>query len=198
MYKDFLAGYQKIFQDKRWITISNILTLSRIVVSPVIAFEIYRQNWHMAFGLFVFGAITDLLDGYLARLFNTQTHLGRMLDPLADKIFLISLFYSLAFISSPSFHIPSWFVYLILFREFVILFGSMVLLALKVNFEIRPILWGKLTTFFQIMFIGWIFSCCFFRWIPHRTYNVSLILLASYSIFSLLQYVRVGLEYLKS
>ncbi len=197
MYKDFLVGYHKIFQDKRWINISNIFTISRIVISPLIVFEIYCRNWRFAFGLFVFGALTDLLDGYLARLFDTQTHLGRVLDPLADKIFLLSIFYSLAFISSPSFHIPSWFVYLILFREVVILCGSMVLLALKVNFEIHPIVWGKLATFFQVMFIGWIFACCFFHWIPQRTYNVSLVLLASYSIFSLLQYVRVGLGYLR-
>lgn len=197
MTNRFGVELNKVFQDKNWINISNVFTILRIVVSPLIMFELYCRNWELAFGLFVFGAITDFLDGYLARLLNMQTNLGRMLDPLADKIFLISLFYSLSFISSPSFRIPSWFVYLILFREIVILLGSGILLVLKVNFKIQPILWGKLTTFFQIIFIGWIFSCCFFHWIPQRTYNVSLILLALYSVFSLLQYIRVGLRCLR-
>lgn len=190
--------YHKILQDKRWLNISNIFTLTRILLSPVIVWQMYRRNWNCAFGLFVIGAITDLLDGYLARLLDTQTNLGKMLDPIADKIFLVSSFFSLSFISTPSFQIPAWFVYLLLVREFVLLAGCALLLVLKINFDVQPILWGKLTTVFQIIFIGWIFSCYFFRWIPIKTYNVFLILLAVYSIFSLLQYVRVGFNYLKS
>lgn len=189
--------YHKILQDKRWVNISNIFTLTRILLAPVIILQMYWRNWNMAFGFFVIGALTDLLDGYLARLLNTQTNLGRMLDPIADKIFLVSSFFSLSFISTPSFQIPSWFVYLLLFREFVLLLGCIFLLALKINFEIKPIMWGKLTTLFQIIFIGWIFSCYFFHWIPLKTYNVSLVMLAGYSIFSLLQYVKVGIGYFK-
>lgn len=192
------SWYHKILQDKRWLNISNIFTLIRILLSPVIIWQMYCRNWNWAFGFFVIGAITDLLDGYLARLFDIQTNLGRMLDPVADKIFLGSSFFSLSFISTPSFHIPFWFVYLLLFREFVLLFGCMLLFMLKTNFEVQPIMWGKLTTVFQILFIVWIFFCYFFNWIPLRTYNVSLVLLAIYSIFSLLQYIRVGFNYIKS
>ncbi|MFH1253858.1 MAG: CDP-alcohol phosphatidyltransferase family protein [bacterium] len=191
------SWYHKILQDKRWVNISNIFTLIRILLSPVIVWQMYCLNWNWAFGFFVVGAITDLLDGYLARLFDTQTNLGRMLDPVADKIFLVSSFFSLSFISTPSFHIPSWFVYLLLFREFALLLGCVLLFALKINFDVQPIMWGKLTTVFQILFIVWIFSCYFFHWIPLKTYSVSLVLLAGYSIFSLLQYIRVGFNYLK-
>ncbi len=191
------AWYHKILQDKRWLNISNVFTLIRILLSPVIVWQMSRRNWNFAFGLFVVGAVTDLLDGYLARLFNTQTNLGRMLDPIADKIFLVSSFFSLSFVSTPSFQIPAWFVYLLLFREFVLLFGCALLFVLKIKFEVQPILWGKLTTLFQFIFIVWIFSCYFFHWIPLKTYSIILILLAVYSIFSLLQYVRVGFNYLK-
>jgi cardiolipin synthase (CMP-forming) len=192
------AWYHNILQDKRWLNIPNIFTFIRILLSPVIVWQMYCRNWNWAFGLFVVGAMTDLLDGYLARLFDIQTNLGRMLDPIADKIFLISSFFSLSFISTPSFHIPFWFVYLLLFREFVLLFGCALLFMLKSDFEVQPIMWGKLTTVFQIIFIVWIFFCYFFNWIPLRTYNVSLVLLAIYSTFSLLQYIRVGFNYLKS
>lgn len=190
--------YHKILQDKRWLNISNIFTLIRILLSPVIVWQMYCRNWNNAFIFFVIGAITDLLDGYLARLFDTQTNLGRMLDPIADKIFLVSSFFSLSFISTPSFHVPAWFVYLLLFREFALLSGCVLLFVIRVNFEAQPIMWGKLATVFQILFILWIFSCYFFHWIPIKTYSISLILLAAYSIFSLLQYIRVGFNYLKS
>lgn len=189
--------YHKILQDKSWVNISNIFTLIRILLSPVIVWQVYCRNWFLAFSFFVIGALTDLLDGYLARLLDMQTNLGRMLDPVADKIFLVSSFFSLSFISTPSFHIPSWFVYLLLFREFALLSGCAFLFALKENFEVQPIMWGKLTTVFQILFIVWIFSCYFFHWIPVKTYSISIVLLAIYSIFSLLQYLRVGFNYLK-
>lgn len=192
------SWYHKILQDKRWLNISNIFTLIRILLSPVIVWQMYCRNWNYAFIFFVIGAVTDLLDGYLARLFDTQTNLGRMLDPIADKIFLVSSFFSLSFISTPSFHVPAWFVYLLLFREFALLSGCVLLFLIRVNFEAQPIMWGKLATVFQIIFIVWIFSCYFFHWIPVKTYSVSLILLAAYSIFSLLQYIRVGFNYLKN
>jgi len=195
MKNNFWASYNKILQDKRWLNISNIFTLIRIALAPVIVFQMYCRNWKLAFCFFVVGAATDLLDGYLARLLDMQTNLGRILDPIADKILLVASFFSLAFISTPSFHIPSWFVYLLLLREFILLSGSAILLVLKSNFEVQPIMWGKLTTLFQIIFIVWIFSCYFFHWIPVRTYNVSIVLLAGYSVFSLLQYVKVGLSY---
>jgi len=198
MKNNIWAWYHKILQDKRWVNVSNIFTVIRILLSPVIIWQMYCRNWNLAFVFFVIGAFTDLLDGYLARLLDSQTNLGRMLDPIADKIFLVSSFFSLSFISSPSFHIPSWFVYLLLFREFVLLTGCVILYLLKIDFESKPIIWGKLTTLFQIVFIVWIFSCYFFHWIPLRTYNISLVLLAVYSIFSLFQYVRVGFNYLKS
>lgn len=198
MKKAFWSGYHRILQDKRWLNISNIFTGIRIILSPLIVLAMYYKNWNMAFCFFIVCALTDLLDGYLARLFDMQTNLGRMLDPIADKIFLISSFFSLAFINTPSFHVPSWFVYLMLFREFVILSGVAFLLALKIDFKVQPIMWGKLTTLFQIIFIGWIFTCYFFHWIPVKTYNISLILLAAYSIFSLWQYVLVGFRHLRS
>lgn len=198
MKNNFWVSYYKIFQDKRWLNISNIFTLIRVALTPVIVLQMYYKNWNMAFCFFVVGALTDLLDGYLARLFDVQTNLGRMLDPIADKIFLVVSFFSLAFVGTPSFCIPSWFVYLLLCREIVILAGSAFLLIFNSNFEVHPLMWGKLTTFFQIIFIMWIFSCYFFHWIPVKTYGISIILLAGYSIFSLLQYIKVGLQYFRN
>jgi len=193
-----MKTFSKIFQDKHWLTTSNIITTLRIFLAPVVVVGMYRSCWVFSFFIFVLAAATDLLDGYLARLLNEQTHFGRMLDPVADKIFLISSFYSLSFINTPSFIVPAWFVGLILVREVLILLGSLFLIIFCSDFEIKPILWGKLTTFFQLAFIAWIFACYFFSWIPVKTYNISLILLAIYSVISFLVYAKIGLTKLFS
>lgn len=188
--------FEKIFKDKSWLTISNFLTISRIFLTPVIVYGIFSQRWRMVFLLFLIVTITDLLDGYLARLLNQNTYLGKILDPVADKFLIISSFSSLAFLHSPSFFIPAWFVALVVLREFIIIFGSSILLFLKTNFEVQPNIWGKLTTFFQLIFIMWIFICYFFAWVPAKTYYSLLILLSFFSILSLLQYIKIGFQFL--
>ena len=187
--------YKEILKDKSWITVSNILTVSRILLTPIIVFGIFKESWNIVFGLIFFVGISDLLDGYLARLLDEGTNLGKILDPLADKFLIISLFSSLAF-RSPSFSIPIWFVILILLRELIIIFGTGIILHLGINVKISPTIWGKLTTFFQLLFIFWLFVCNFFKWMPARTYYILLILLSIFSIFSLFKYIKLGINYL--
>jgi cardiolipin synthase (CMP-forming) len=187
---------EKIFEDKSWFTISNFLTFIRIFLTPIIVYGISREKWNFVFFLLLVVAVTDVLDGFLARLLNENTNLGKMLDPIADKFLLISSFCALAFLDSPSFFIPSWFVILIFVREFIILLGSFLIFKFRVDFEIAPTIWGKLTTFFQLLFIFWLFICNFFGWVPARTYQTLLIFLSIFSIFSLLQYIKIGIMYI--
>ena len=194
-YSDPIAD--QVIQDKKWFTISNCLTFVRILLTPVIVVAIIFKYWYFAFYSFVFAAITDLLDGYLARLLNEQSNLGAMLDPIADKFFLISTFSSLAFLDSPFFHIPIWFVILILCREFTIMLGTFSMMQANINVKINPTIWGKLTTFFQIIFISWIFICYFFSWVPSKTYYTLLGFITAFSIISLVQYVSLGIKYLR-
>lgn len=187
---------KNIFKDKSWLTISNGLTIFRIILIPFIVFGISRQAWYPVFILFIISSITDFFDGYLARVLNQETYLGKALDPLADKLFIISVFSSLAFINSPSFWIPKWFVALVLTRELVILLGSLFIIKTKVKFEIHPTIWGKLTTFFQLIFIAWLFILNFFGWVPAKTYFVLLIVLSGFSIMAFFQYAKIGIAYL--
>ncbi|MFC1894974.1 CDP-alcohol phosphatidyltransferase family protein [Candidatus Dependentiae bacterium] len=184
-----------IFADKSWFTLANFLTFSRIILTPVIVYQIFYQNWLNVFSLILFVSLTDLFDGYLARKFNHGTNLGKVLDPIADKFLLVSLFVSLAFLHSPSFFIPYWFVGLIVLRESIILIGSMLLLVSDKSFQVEPTIFGKLTTFFQLIFIVWIFLCYFFCWAPAKTYYVLTSLLAIFSILSLIQYIKIGFDF---
>jgi cardiolipin synthase (CMP-forming) len=183
-----------IFKDKRLFTISNFLTLLRIILSPVVVWGIFLNNWVFAFGIFFLASLTDLLDGYLARLFNEKTRFGALLDPLADKIFLLSLFGALVFIDSPSFPIPNWFFIIVVTRELIILVGAAVLLIFDFEFNVEPTFSGKLTTFFYILFISWVFVCHFLKWLPMKTFFVLLVMLSLFSLLSLFYYVKIGLK----
>ena len=175
--------------------ISNLLTISRIFIAPFIVLGIFYNYWYLVFFLLVVAGLTDFFDGYLARKFNQGTVLGACLDPIADKILLVSTFSALAMIDSPSFKVPFWFVFFLFFREIIILGGTLFLFLTGKDFKVSPSIAGKMTTFFQLSFIFWIFACYFFGWNPIKTYSVLIVILALFSFISLFQYGMIGLRY---
>lgn len=186
-----------IYGDKRWLTFSNVLTASRIALAPCVVLVIYLQLWALAFSIFFYAAATDFFDGYIARLLKDQTSLGKMLDPIADKIFLSVSFGALAFLPSPLFPIPGWFFIIVLMREIILSAGVYTVMRANKSFTLAPTIWGKLTTCLQLLFILWLFICYFARWSPIKTYFVSLVLLTAFSVISLLHYMIKGYMYWK-
>jgi len=179
-------------EEKR-ITVSTLFTLTRIVLTPCIVIAMVMHQWGVAFWLFLIAAFTDVADGNIARLFNQKTFLGACLDPIADKFLLISCFATLAFVQSPLFSIPLWFVLLVLCKELVIVVGSFSIYIARGHLEVQPTILGKITTFVQVLFIIWLFACYFFHWLPIKTYATMLGVLFFLIVFSLVQYVRLGL-----
>jgi cardiolipin synthase (CMP-forming) len=145
------------------ITVPTILTLGRIFLTPIIVYSMVQQQWQKAFYLFLVAAITDVIDGGLARFWNVRTFLGGCLDALADKFLLVSCFATLAFVQTPLFTIPRWFACIILLKEAILILGSFIIYYIKGTIEIKPTLLGKGTTFVQICFIIWFFSLILFR-----------------------------------
>ena len=173
----------------RWGTISNGLTIFRLLASPVIAILLYQAAWWNAMVLFVVASFTDLLDGYCARAFNQQTWLGTILDPLADKCLLLSTFGALTFFHVPLFHIPVWFFVVVLGREICMVVGSVVAMLFFKNISVSPTWSGKATTMLHMIFLAWIFICYFMQWLPQKTYGCFLMFLAFFSLFSFVHYV---------
>ena len=173
------------------IFLPTLCTLLRIILTPFIVLAMLSNHWLFAFWLFIIAGITDVADGFFARLFNCQSFFGACLDPLADKFLLLSCFVTLSVFSTPLFSIPGWFVVLILFKEFVILAGSAFLLYQRV-LAVEPTSLGKRTTFMQLVFIAWLFSCYFFQWMPIKTFHCVLMLLSLLIIICLIQYIIIG------
>lgn len=174
------------------ITLATWITLARLLLTPWIIGAMVGGKWDVAFVLFCISAFTDVVDGAIARVFNQKTFLGACLDPIADKVLLLSCFATLAFIDTPLFVIPLWFVLLVLAKEVLQLSGAFFIFYKKGHFEVRPTLLGKLTTFVQVMFIIWLFACYFFQWMPIKTYYAMLGLMLIMVFCTFVQYVYNG------
>ena len=126
--------------------IPNLLTLFRIFLVPIfVILLIYGQTFY-ALLTFMTAGVTDALDGFIARVFNQKTVLGAYLDPIADKLLLVTSYIVLAIISI----IPPWLAVLVISRDIFILIGVAVLFINHKSFEVRPTLLGKVSTFFQL------------------------------------------------
>jgi cardiolipin synthase len=130
------------------LNVPNTLTLARIVAVPAFLVLLSDGRFVAALVLLVAAAVTDAADGAIARLTNTKTALGAYLDPLADKLLLLSAFIALAFLNE----VPRWLTVIVLSRDVVIVTGFFLLFVLtQRTIEIRPSAFGKGTTFFQLV-----------------------------------------------
>ncbi len=135
--------------------IPNILTILRIILVPVFIIFIWYNLPVHALITFIVAGLTDALDGYIARRFKQETQLGKILDPIADKTLLISAFIFL-FNSKLPIKLPFWFVVIVISRDIYILAGSFLIYILKGYLKVKPSIFGKATTFFQIISIVYV------------------------------------------
>lgn len=129
---------------------ANLLTLLRLCCVPPIVILVRSGEYHSAAGIFLFAAVTDLADGYVAKRFNGITTFGAVLDPIADKLLMASVFITLAVEGL----LPGWIVLLVIGRDLLIAFGTLALRLMVGSFKIEPLLLGKLSTFTQIVLAG--------------------------------------------
>lgn len=135
----------------------NLITVFRILLAPFFFVELVSyqagQEPHRwaAFWLLTAGVISDALDGFLARILKCQTQLGKFLDPLADKLLLLSGFIGLLWVSELPYNPPVWFTVAIVFRDLVIVIGLIILTIFSRKPEVKPNMLGKATTFFQMI-----------------------------------------------
>ncbi|WP_424814360.1 CDP-alcohol phosphatidyltransferase family protein [Roseococcus sp. YIM B11640] len=128
------------------LTLPNLITLARLAAVPATVWLIMHHRLEWAFGLFLAAGISDALDGWLARYTNSRSAIGAMLDPLADKALLVSVYVTLAAIGA----LPDWLAILVVFRDVVILGGAVLLWMLGVGGGVRPLYVSKLNTALQL------------------------------------------------
>jgi cardiolipin synthase len=131
----------------RWVNVANLLTVLRLLLVPFVILAILNGNHIRALALFAGAAVTDALDGIAARELGSPTRLGAYLDPIADKCLLSGVFLALAVAHLA----PRWLVVLVFGRDLYILAAAAFLLWLTPVRRFPPSVWGKVSTFVQVL-----------------------------------------------
>ncbi len=176
--------------------IANKLTVLRILLIPVFLFVLLSNmpnNFIIALVIFIIASFTDFLDGYLARSLNLVTKLGKFLDPLADKLLVISAM--LAFIELGL--LSSTVVLIIVSRELIIsVFRA---IAASEGIVIAASWWGKLKTNSQILMIIILLLNNYISISVSKYLNPSIITIATiFTVFSGVDYIIKNKQVLKS
>jgi cardiolipin synthase len=131
------------------VNVANVITLGRLCIVPASVWFVLREDCIAAFWLFLLAGVSDAIDGWLARR-NGPTAIGALLDPVADKVLLVSMYVTLAAIRV----LPDWLAILVVFRDVVIVGGVLALSVLGMPVEIRPLMVSKINTVLQIVLVA--------------------------------------------
>ena len=125
----------------------NLISLARLMSTPVVIWLILTDATMLAFWVFFIAAISDAVDGFIAKRFGSATVLGAYLDALADKALLVSVYVALGAVG----HLPLCLVLLVVFRDLLIVGGALLLWLLASSFRIKPLMISKVNTVAQIV-----------------------------------------------
>lgn len=179
-----------------FLNLPNLLTIGRLILVPFVIRALWLRDFRLALVLVFVAGVTDSVDGFLARHFKSTTRLGAYLDPIADKLLLVSVYVMLGVDAV----VPGWLVGIVLGRDVLIL--AMVAWGWFVagvrNFP--PSVWGKVSTFLQIVTALVAMSTQAFRaQIPEGALQSGLVLLtATAAVWSGLHYAWQGMETLRN
>ena len=135
-------------------TVPNIITLIRFVLVPAVIFAMLTGHLGWALGGFVAAGISDAVDGFIARQFNQRTTLGAYLDPVADKLLLVSVFVVLGFMGD----LPLWLVVAAVSRDALIIGAVLLSNVMGHPVEMRPFFVSKANTAIQIVLAAWVLA----------------------------------------
>jgi cardiolipin synthase len=127
----------------------NLITVSRIALVPVLILLLRDKSYGLALAVFIVAGISDAVDGYLAKRLNVQSQFGAMLDPIADKLLLVSAYVMLTILG----HIPFWLTLTVASRDVLIVGGYLLYTSHAGPVKMRPSILSKLNTLFQIALV---------------------------------------------
>lgn len=134
------------------LTIPNLITLFRIILTPLFIIFLIQGNYRKALVVFILAGVSDLADGLIARTWHQKSRLGSYLDPLADKLLMAASFVTLSIYHQ----IPSWLTVVVLSRDVTLATGVLIFRLADIPLVVRPSLAGKWTTTFQLITVGFV------------------------------------------
>lgn len=174
-------------------SLPNLITIGRLLLTPVTIAMIVEQNWRMAFILFVVGSLSDALDGWLAKTFNLQSDLGAMLDPVADKALIVSVYVTLAIVGA----LPSWLVIMVVSRDLMIVGGVVISWLMSHPVTVHPHLASKATTAAQLLLAAVVLAHAAYGLAPPLIEPMLLALVAALTMASASVYLWLWVQHMR-
>lgn len=136
------------------LNLPNLISLGRLLLVPVAIWLIIGDRYGIAFWILVAAGASDALDGFIAKRFDRRTRLGALLDPVADKAMLVSVYITLGVMHQ----LLTWLVILVVFRDVMIVGGFLLIQAITVPKQYDPLYISKINTGVQIVFVGFVLA----------------------------------------
>ena len=132
--------------------LANAVTIFRLLSVPFFISFVLYSKWEMALLVFILAAVSVGVDGYIARHAKQKTELGSILDPIADKVLILSAFICLSISETLPVSVkpPTYVPIIIISRDAIILLGAVLIHIIKGSFKAKPTPISKITTFLQM------------------------------------------------
>lgn len=188
---------QEVRAVLRPFTIPNGITLLRLAVTPFFFLAVVSSDYRLAFALFLVAGISDAVDGLLARWLAMRSLVGQYLDPIADKVLLVTAYVALTWPAAGAVTIPIWLTIMALSRDVLIVLVALLLYLGAGIRDFRPSLWGKSTTLVHVVTVALVLLANLVA-IPPEYLLVCFYTALALTIVSGLDYVRRAATVLES
>jgi cardiolipin synthase len=176
------------------LSIPNLITLGRIILVPIVVWAITSGEMRAAFFLFVAAGISDAVDGFLAKRFNMASELGALIDPLADKALIVSIYVALGIAGV----LPLSLVILVVSRDIMIISGFMLSWVIGKPMPVRPLPVSKANTAAQIVLATLVLAEQGFGFDAALASNIVVALVAILTVLSMAFYLAEWLRHMNS
>ncbi|WP_029030407.1 CDP-alcohol phosphatidyltransferase family protein [Salinarimonas rosea] len=175
-------------------TIPNLISVFRLLLVPVVIVAILQGNWLAAFVLFLVAGVSDGIDGWIARRFDMRSELGAVIDPLADKALLVSIYVTLAIVGA----MAEWLVVLVVSRDVMIVIAWVVSWIMNRPISVRPIFASKVNTALLITYAVTVLAANAFAFTLGPLDDVLSIGIAVLTAFTLAVYLVMWLRHMSA
>lgn len=176
----------------RRVNIPNLITLGRILLVPVVVWAIASNQMLFAFLLFAGAGISDAVDGFLAKRFGMASELGAYLDPLADKVLIVSIYVSLGIMDV----LPRWLVILVVSRDLLIVGGVILSWIVRKPIGVKPHPISKANTAMQLLLVGLVLGALGFGFDAGWALTLTIAAVTALTLASVALYLREWVQHM--
>ncbi|MCR9139180.1 MAG: CDP-alcohol phosphatidyltransferase family protein [Alphaproteobacteria bacterium] len=173
-------------------TVPNFITLLRFLMVPAVVYALLLGEMLPAFIIFVVAGISDGIDGFVARHYNQQSELGTYLDPIADKLLLVTVFVMLAILD----FLPQWLVVLVVSRDVLIIMAVLLSSVMAQPVDMNPIFISKANTALQIALVSVVLAELAFKTGFGDLRNILIYVVAALTVLSAAAYLRLWIDHM--